>query len=149
MEDIVQIIVFGLLSGFLATAAMTLSQIVEIAITKRASSLTPAIAISNFFRFDLEKFSDKNKWRLNNLVHWSYGLLWGVILAAVYTVFELHLLQALAVYFFVFWIQALIVLPALHAVPPPWTWDAKWIAIDAWHHLVYALVAATVYYILV
>jgi len=142
MESLL-IIGLGLVSGLIGTIAMTTGQYVEIAINKRKSSFTPALIISKVFRFDLEKFDIQAKVRLNNLVHWSYGILWGAILAIIaYFFFELSLLWTAVLYFIVFWIQALIVIPLYGIAPPVWKWEAKWIGIDALHHFVYAIVAA-------
>jgi len=146
---IVQIIIFGFITGLVATIAMTASQYIEIAITRRAPSLTPARIVSNLFRFDLESFQEKNKWRLNNLVHWSYGIVWGVPLAFIYSFFELSLVPAIIIFSLVFWIQALIVVPASGAVPPVWRWEAKWIGLDALFHFIYGVVAALIYALLI
>jgi len=36
-------------------------------------------------------------------------------------------------------------LPALDVAPPFWTWDATEVAIDVWHHVVYATATGIAY----
>jgi len=141
MSFVFQIIVLGALSGLLATALMTIGQYIEIAITKRASSFTPLNIISKIFHFNPDAFSHSTKSRLNNVVHWAYGTLWGILLAAVYYFLQPTISLAILIYFLVFWGQALIVIPAYGIAPPVWKWEAKWIFLDGLFHFIYALAA--------
>jgi hypothetical protein len=45
-------------------------------------------------------------------------------------------------FFFIVWLIEQVQLPALGLAPPGWTWGAKAVAIDLWHHIAFA--AATV-----
>jgi hypothetical protein len=46
------------------------------------------------------------------------------------------------------WGTELVTLPALGVVPPAWRWGAREVAIDAWHHLVYAGATSVAYELL-
>jgi hypothetical protein len=139
------IIFIGLVSGFMGTAAMTASQYIEIGFTKRQASLTPAIIASKLFRFDLASLQEQNRHLLNHVMHWSYGTLWGIVLALVHVAFETSVLGSVILYFLIFWIQGLIVLRVFGIAPAVWHWEKKWIGIDALHHFVYAATVAIIH----
>ncbi len=46
--------------------------------------------------------------------------------------------RAAAAHFLTVWSTEQVMLPALGVAPPFWRWGAKEVAIDAFHHLVYA-----------
>jgi hypothetical protein len=48
----------------------------------------------------------------------------------------------------VVWGGAATMLPALQVAPPPTEWPAEEIAVDAWHHAVYAVAAGVAYELL-
>jgi hypothetical protein len=46
------------------------------------------------------------------------------------------------------WGAEQVMLPALNVAPPFWTWGAKEVGIDAFHHLVYATATSVAYSVL-
>jgi hypothetical protein len=43
------------------------------------------------------------------------------------------------------WVSEQVMLPALEVAPPVTMWGGKEVAIDAWHHLVYATATSATY----
>ncbi len=46
------------------------------------------------------------------------------------------------------WGSEQVMLPALDVAPPSWTWGAKEVAIDAFHHIVYVAATSAAYELL-
>ena len=126
----------GLFAGFVGTAAMTISSTVEAKLRHRAASSAPARATAKVL--GIKEFEDDlAKARFNDLSHWGYGTGWGVVrglLAAV----GLSPRGATAAHGAAVWGSALVTLPALEVAPPIVFWPKAEIAIDIWHHAVYA-----------
>lgn len=57
-------------------------------------------------------------------------------------------IEAEAVHFGAVWGTEQVALPALGVAPPFWKWGAKEVAIDAFHHLVYASATGAAYALL-
>ncbi len=139
-------LLFGLLSGFVGTVAMTVGQYLEMwFITHRTASFTPAIIVSNILKIDFTRLSERAKAVLNNAAHFGYGTFLGILLPLLSTAFE-NLLALFAVYAGLVWIQGLIVVPLFTDIEPFWKWERRWIVIDFIHHLVLAS-ASFVFYI--
>ena len=66
----------GLLAGLAATAAMTLSQMIEMKITKREASDAPVKVAED--TVGVKPASPEEKQKLSQELHWSYGTAWGV-----------------------------------------------------------------------
>jgi hypothetical protein len=132
----------GLLAGIAGTAAITLSQMVEMKITKRESSNTPAEAVEKVLPVETE--SEEQKEQLSNLTHYAYGTSWGIPRALI-DMAGVHGWKATALHLGAVWGTALVMLPKLEVAPPVKKWSAKQIAIDIMHHTVYAIAAGLVY----
>lgn len=65
----------GLFAGVAGTAAMTVSSTLEMKLSGRAASETPAEAAEKVL--DVEPEDDDAEARFSNLVHWGYGTAWG------------------------------------------------------------------------
>jgi hypothetical protein len=52
---------------------------------------------------------------------------------------------ASALHFAMVWGAGLVMLPSMKLTPPPQRWGAVELAIDGWHHVVYAAAAGLVY----
>ena len=133
----------GLVAGFLGTAAMTFSSTLEARIRGRAASSAPARATAKML--GIKEFEDDlAKARFNDLSHWSYGTSWGIVrglLAATgMTPASATITHGAAVYG-----AAQVTLPALDVAPPAIFWSKEEIAIDAFHHAVYATVTGLAY----
>jgi hypothetical protein len=133
----------GLVAGFAGTAAMTMSSTLEARIRRRAASSAPARATAKVLgikAFD----SDLAQARFNDLSHWGYGTGWGVVrglLAATgMSPRAATVAHGAAVYG-----AAQVTLPALEVAPPSIFWGAREVAIDAFHHAVYAAATGLAY----
>ncbi|HEX2050519.1 MAG TPA: hypothetical protein VHJ34_07790 [Actinomycetota bacterium] len=132
----------GLLSGVAGTAAMTVSSTVEMKLRGRAASDAPARAAAKVL--GVEPVDDAARARFSNLVHWGYGTGWGAargLLGAA----GLRGAPAWAAFLASVWGSELVMLPALGVAPPATQWGAREVAIDAWHHVVYATATSLAY----
>ena len=132
-----------LLAGFAGTAAMTVSSTVEARLRGRAPSSAPARATAKVLGIT-EFEDDRAKARFSDLSHWGYGTSWGVVrglLAATgMTPRAATAAHGAAVYG-----AAQVTLPALDVAPPSIFWGKEEVAIDAFHHLVYATATGIAY----
>jgi hypothetical protein len=132
----------GILAGLAGTAAITLSQMIEMKINDRKPSTAPADAASKVL--DVKPATEQDKEKFSQEVHWAYGTTWGLA-RAVIGLTGLKGFAATAVHFTAIFGTALIMEPALDVAPPVKEWEPKTIAIDVVHHAVYAAVAGLVY----
>jgi hypothetical protein len=133
----------GLVAGFAGTAAMTVSSTLEARLRGRAPSSAPARATARML--GIKEFEDDiAKARFNDLSHWGYGTGWGVVrglLAATgMTPRAATMAHGAAIYG-----AAQVTLPALEIAPPAIFWPKEEIAIDAFHHAVYAAATGAAY----
>lgn len=135
IRDAAEAIGKGFVAGLAGTAAMTLSSTVEMKLRGRSASDAPAQAASNVL--GVEPKGEEEKKRFSNVVHWDYGISWGAIRGLLAET-GLNPSSATAAHFIAVWGTALTMLPALEVAPPPHEWSAEELAIDAFHHAVYA-----------
>ena len=135
----------GLVAGFAGTAAMTASSTVEQHLRGRAASSAPAEATAKVL--GIAQFTDDAaKERFSFLSHWGYGTGWGVVRAAFGAVLPPK--AATAAHLAAIWGNEQVMLPTLDVAPPITMWGRKEIAIDAWHHIVYATATGATYELL-
>lgn len=132
----------GLLAGLAGTAAITLSQMIEMKITKRKPSEAPVKVAEQVT--EVKPVNEEAKQKVSQEIHWAYGTAWGVA-RGVIGLTGLRGLPAAAVHFAAVWGTSMIMLPQFKAGPPVTDEDAKTIAIDGLHHAVYALAAGLTY----
>jgi hypothetical protein len=125
----------GLFAGVAGTAAMTVSSTLEMKIRGRQGSSVPAQAAAKVL--GVEPTWETEQARFSNLVHWGYGTSWGAVRGLIGAA-GLEGKEATAAHFLTVWGTEQVMLPALGVAPPFWQWGAKEVAIDAFHHLVYA-----------
>ena len=133
----------GLVAGLAGTAAMTISSTLEARLRGRAPSSAPARATAKVLgirEFD----SDLAYARFSDLSHWGYGTGWGVLRgllgATPMSSRAATLAHGAAIYG-----AAQVTLPALEVAPPSIFWGAREVAIDAFHHAVYAAATGAAY----
>ena len=136
----------GILGGFAGTAAMTVSSTLEAKLRGRAPSSAPARATAKML--GIKEFEDDiAQARFNDLSHWGYGTGWGVLRgllgATGMTPKVATVSHGAAV-----WATAQVTLPALEIAPPSVFWPKGEIAIDAFHHAVYAAATGAAYELL-
>lgn len=132
----------GMFAGLVGTAAMTLSTMIEMRLREREESTTPAEAAGKVL--GVKPVGKEEKKRFSNLMHWSYGTAWGAVRGLLGSA-GLRGPSAMLVHFGAVWTTELAMLPALEVSKPVTEWDKAEIAIDATHHLVYAVAAGFVY----
>jgi hypothetical protein len=129
----------GLIAGFVGAVAMTISSTIEMKLRRRSPSATPADAAGKVL--GTRPRDDKGKQRFASVVHFAYGSAWGLARAAIGAAFGCHrrasAIEPLGL-FAIVWGTSLVMLPALGVAKPFWRWGAKEVAIDAFHHTVYA-----------
>jgi hypothetical protein len=136
----------GLVAGFAGTAAMTISSTLEARLRGRAPSSAPARATAKML--GIKEFEDDiAKARFNDLSHWGYGTSWGVIRGLLGAT-GMSPKAATAAHGAAVWGSAQVTLPALDVAPPAVFWGADEVAIDAFHHAVYASAAGAAYQLL-
>ena len=133
----------GLVAGFLGTAAMTVSSTVEARLRHRKPSTAPARATAKALgirAFD----SELAEARFNDLSHWGYGTGWGVVRGLLGAT-GMPPAKATAAHGAAVWGSAAVTLPALEVAPPFVFWGRTEVAIDVFHHAVYALATGLAY----
>jgi len=133
----------GLVAGALGTAAMTVSSTLEARLRGRAPSSAPARATAKVL--GIETFeSDLAHARFSDLSHWGYGTGWGVVRgllgATPLSPRRATLAHGAAIYG-----AAQVTLPALEVAPPAIFWGKEEVAIDLFHHMVYAAATGAAY----
>jgi hypothetical protein len=133
----------GLLAGFAGTAAMTVSSTLEARLRGRAPSSAPARATAKML--GIKEFEDGvAQARFNDLSHWSYGTGWGIVRGLLGAT-GMRARTATALHGGAVWGSAQVTLPALEIAPPVVFWPKEEIAIDAFHHAVYAAATGAAY----
>jgi hypothetical protein len=136
----------GLVAGFVGTAAMTVSSSLEAKLRGRQPSSAPARATAKML--GIKEFEDGiAAARFNDLSHWGYGTGWGVVrglLAAT----GMSPRAATAAHGAAIYGAAQVTLPVLEIAPPVVFWAKEEIAIDAFHHMVYAASSGLAYELL-
>ncbi len=122
---------------------MTVSSTLEARLRGRAPSTAPARATAKVL--GIKEFdSDLASARFNDLSHWGYGTGWGIVrgllAAAGLSPKAATLAHGAAVYG-----AEQVTLPALDIAPPAIFWSKREIAIDAFHHAVYAAATGVAY----
>jgi hypothetical protein len=136
----------GLVAGFAGTAAMTVSSTLEARLRGRAPSTAPARATAKIL--GIAAFEDGvAQARFNDLSHWGYGTGWGVV-RGLLDAAGLPARKATAAHGAAVWGSAQVTLPALDIAPPSIFWGKEEVAIDAFHHAVYALATGLAYELL-
>jgi hypothetical protein len=154
----------GLIAGLAGTLAITVSQMIEMKITKREASSSPVKVGGDVLGVepagladqekekiktgksskDLEQEVEANKQKFGQLIHLGYGTAWGVA-RGVMDLAGVGGLPATTLHFGAVWGTALAMLPSTGASEPITKWTPKQIAIDVLHHAVYAIAAGIVY----
>jgi hypothetical protein len=133
----------GLVAGLAGTAAMTVSSTIEARWRGRAASTAPARATAK--ALGIAAFEDdRAKARFSDLSHWGYGTGWGVVRGLLGAT-GMSPRAANAAHGAAVWGSAAVSLPALEVAPPFVFWGRDEVAIDLFHHLVYATATGTAY----
>jgi hypothetical protein len=142
LGDVAAAVGKGLFAGVAGTAAMTVSSTLEAKLRGRAASSTPARAAEKVL--GVKPVDEAAEARFSNLVHWSYGTAWGGVRGLIAAA-GLSGPAATAAHLAAVWGSEQVMLPALDVAPPLTQWGAEEVAIDAFHHLVYAAATSAAY----
>ena len=133
----------GMIAGAVGTAAMTLTERLEIAISGREPSTVPGQVGAHLLPgADPRARSDVA--RLNGPVHWGHGVSMGVLRAALDGM-GLRGPAASAAHFALLWSGDAALYHALGIADVPWRWSGDELATDVLHKGVYAAVTGAVY----
>ena len=132
----------GIIAGLAGTAAITLSQMIEMKISGRKPSDTPAKAVNEVL--DVKATDEAHKEEFVQEVHWTYGTLWGIA-RGILDIAGVQGIPATLTHYAAIWGTEMIMLPSIDVAPPVKEWGAASIAKDGLHHLVYAVAAGLVY----
>jgi hypothetical protein len=125
----------GLLAGLVGTVAISLSQMLEMKLSKRAPSTTPADAAGKVLKVQPRDAAGKQ--RFSNAVHWAYGTSWGLARAMLGGARTDRFWAPLA-HMGAIQTTAMLMLPGLGVAPPVKEWGASAIGLEVLHHTVYA-----------
>src|SRR3954467_4240721 len=135
----------GIVAGVAGTAAMTISSTIEQKLRGRPPSTAPADAAAKVL--GIHSFpSEGAKNAFSNAVHWSYGTGWGAVRALLGR--KLSPGAASATHLAALWGSEQVMLPALEVAPPVTMWGREEVAIDGFHHMVYAAATGISYELL-
>ncbi|KRV46546.1 hypothetical protein AQ490_11710 [Wenjunlia vitaminophila] len=135
----------GMAAGLVGTAAMTVSSTLEAKLRGRAGSNVPADAVVRLLR--VRPVDERGRALLNHAAHFGYGTALGSV-RGVLAARGMSPVAASAAHLALVWGAELVVLPALDLTPPATRWGAVEVAVDGWHHLVYAVATGAAYALL-
>jgi hypothetical protein len=132
----------GLFAGVAGTAAMTVSSTLEMKLSGRPASQTPAEAAEKVLQVEPE--NEDTEARFSNLVHWGYGTGWGGVRGLLAST-GLPGPAATLAHLGLVWGSEQVVLPALNVSAPVFKYGGKATATDLLHHTVYAAATGLAY----
>lgn len=142
LADLGTVIGVGLIAGLAGTVAMTLCQKIEMKVTGRKASDTPAAAVREVF--DIQPVSESKSKEVSSEVHFVYGTSLGMI-RGLLGLAGLKGLAASSLHFLIVWGGQLFMLPALRVAAPVTREKPGTIATDVVHHLIYACTVGCVF----
>ena len=132
----------GMFAGVAGTAVMTVSSTLEMKLSGRSASQTPAEAAEKVLKVEPE--DEGAEARFSNLVHWGYGTAWGAARGLLASA-GLSGPVATAAHLGLVWGAEQVVLPALDVSAPVVKYGSKATATDLLHHVVYATATGLTY----
>jgi hypothetical protein len=132
----------GLFAGVAGTAAMTVSSTMEMKLSGRPASQTPADTAEEILQVEPE--DEDSEARFSNLVHWGYGTGWGGVRGLLAST-GLPGPTATLAHLGLVWGAEQVVLPTLNVLAPVFKYGGKTTATDLLHHTVYAAATGLAY----
>jgi hypothetical protein len=132
----------GVICGLAGTAAISISQMIEMKLSKRDPSSTPADAAGKVL--GVQPRNSEGKERFATVVHWAYGTSWGLF-RAVLGGRRMSRPWAPLAHMAAVQTAAMLMLPGLEVAPPVRQWGAGAIGKEVLHHTVYAAAADAAY----
>ncbi|MBO9701014.1 MAG: hypothetical protein J7604_12445 [Sporocytophaga sp.] len=138
----------GLVAGFIGTAAMNVSQILEMKFTKRAENDTLFQALGKVLGIPVRNLLPAVKLilkeKLINIIHYAYGTVWGGVRGVIGSA-GLKGILADAIHFSSVFTTELVMFPKLHLAPPIKKWGPQSISVSGVHYIIYAIVSGVVF----
>lgn len=131
----------GAVAGVIGTAAMTVTQAIEMRVTGREASLVPGEVGAKLARL---KVRGRRKRRLSLGVHWAHGLNGGLV-RGLLGLTPLTGASAGATHFAALWVSDVTLYMALGIASPPWRWEREELAVDLLHKGLYAVVTSAAF----
>lgn len=132
----------GMVAGLVGAAAMTVSERVEMAVTRRQASDVPGRVGAKLLRRHPE--TDAEMQRLSTRVHWGHGIVGGGLRGVLERAGITGPVASVA-HFAALWGGDASLYAALGIAPGPWDWEQQELAADVLHKGVYAAVTGAVY----
>ena len=132
----------GLAAGFVGTAAMTGSELIEMRLTGRPPSTVPGQVGGRLLGVTPE--TDAGMRKLTHAVHWSHGTAMGAV-RGVLSLAGLRGAGATAAFYAALWSGDAMLYRVLGIAPSPWRWRPRELATDLFHKGVYAVVTGITY----
>jgi len=136
-------LVRGMVAGAVGTAAMTLSQRLEMSLSGRAGSEVPGQVGAHLLPGN-DPSSASDVARLNTPVHWAHGITMGALRAALDAA-GMRGPAASAAHFALVWGGDAALYRTLGVADAPWNWSTDELATDLLHKGIYAVVTGAVY----
>ena len=132
----------GLFAGLAGTVAMTASSTLEMKLSGRGESTTPAQAAEAVL--DVEPKDEDSESKFSNLVHWGYGTGWGSVQGLLASA-GISGPAATVAHLVLVWGSEQVILPTLNVSAPVFKYGGKATATDLLHHTVYAAATGLAY----
>ena len=142
-ESTINSLVRGMVAGAIGTAAMTVSERLEMSLSGRAASQVPGQVGAHLLPGN-DPHSASDVARLNTPVHWAHGITMGGIRAALDAA-GMRGPAATAAHWALVWGGDAALYRTLGVAEAPWNWEADELATDLLHKGVYAAVTGAVY----
>ncbi len=136
-------VIRGMIAGLAGTAAMTLSEQLEIAVSGRPSSSVPGQVGAHVVP-GKDPSSEADVRRLDTPVHWAHGVSMGAVRGLLDSA-GLTGPAATAAHFALLWCSDATLYRALGIAEAPWNWSPDELATDLLNKGVYAVVTGAVY----
>ncbi len=133
----------GMVAGAVGTAAMTVTERLEMAVTGRPGSQVPG-KVGAHLTPGKDPASPADVAQLNTAVHWTHGITMGALRGAL-DVAGIRGSQATLTHFALLWGGDAALYRALGIAEAPWRWSADELATDMTHKGVYAAVTGVTY----
>ncbi len=143
--SVVEAIPFGLLSGAIGTAVMTVAQLIEMNVTQRAPSGVPGEVGARLAGRKLDDLEHAGGF--NQMMHWGHGTLMGAVRGLLAIPIGAWAL-ATAVFFGLLWVGDVIIYRVLHVSDWPWRWEADGLARDVGFKLLYVVATSAAFAVL-
>ncbi len=143
--EIIEVIVKGLLAGLAGTIALTISESLEMKVTKRPPSDVPGQVGSKVT--GIQPKSEQEMKRLSGWVHWIHGISLGMVYGLL-CLLGLNTLANIVLFFALVWSGDALLYKALGLAAVPWHWKANEIMPDLLNKGVYAVVTGLTFSLL-